>query len=129
MTASLHRLVCAQSAGGDGFEQPDFRERPRGEASGELRDTADDLRLRGRLYLALFHFQQAAEKGLKAYLQARAKSVELLARGPDLAVRLALQGEFGGGTSDRRTGARSRWKVALVRSRDRPARRGSPIPA
>ncbi len=39
---------------------------------------ADDLRKRGRLYLALFHFQQATEKGLKAYLLALAKSVELL---------------------------------------------------
>ncbi len=39
---------------------------------------ADDLRKRGRLYLALFHFQQATEKALKAYLLASAKSVELL---------------------------------------------------
>lgn len=47
------------------------------QARDEFKD-ADDLRLRGRFYLALFHFQQAAEKGLKAYLLARAKSVELL---------------------------------------------------
>ncbi len=47
------------------------------QARDEFQD-ADDLRLRGRFYLALFHFQQAAEKGLKAYLLARAKSVELL---------------------------------------------------
>lgn len=39
---------------------------------------ADDLRKRGRYYLALFHFQQAAEKALKAYLLASVKSVELL---------------------------------------------------
>jgi len=29
---------------------------------------AEDLRKRERFYLALFHFQQAAEKALKAYL-------------------------------------------------------------
>jgi HEPN domain-containing protein len=39
---------------------------------------ADDLRKRGRFYLALFHFQQAAEKALKAYLYLRVKSVEVL---------------------------------------------------
>lgn len=32
---------------------------------------AEDLRQRGRFYLALFHFQQAAEKALKAFLYAR----------------------------------------------------------
>ncbi len=31
---------------------------------------AEDLRERGRFYLALFHFQQAAEKALKAFLYA-----------------------------------------------------------
>lgn len=31
---------------------------------------AEDLRQRGRFYLALFHFQQAAEKALKAFLYA-----------------------------------------------------------
>lgn len=29
---------------------------------------ADELRIRNRFYLALFHFQQSAEKALKAYL-------------------------------------------------------------
>lgn len=37
------------------------------QANDEFRD-ADDLRIRGRFYLALFHFQQATEKALKAYL-------------------------------------------------------------
>jgi HEPN domain-containing protein len=37
---------------------------------------ADELRRRGRFYLALFHFQQAAEKALKAYLYLTVKSKE-----------------------------------------------------
>jgi HEPN domain-containing protein len=35
------------------------------QAKDELMD-ADELRKRGRFYLALFHFQQSAEKALKA---------------------------------------------------------------
>jgi len=38
-------------------------------AQDEYRD-ADDLRKRERFYLALFHFQQAAGKALKAFLYA-----------------------------------------------------------
>lgn len=38
---------------------------------------ADELRKRGRFYLALFHFQQAAEKALKAFLYLKVKSVEV----------------------------------------------------
>jgi len=38
---------------------------------------ADELRKRGRFYLALFHFQQATEKALKAYLYSRVESVEV----------------------------------------------------
>ena len=38
-------------------------------AQDEYQD-AEDLRTRGRFYLALFHFQQAAEKALKAFLYA-----------------------------------------------------------
>jgi HEPN domain-containing protein len=38
---------------------------------------ADDLRKRGRFYLALFHFQQAAEKALKAFLYLKVQSVEV----------------------------------------------------
>ncbi len=38
---------------------------------------ADELRKRERFYLALFHFQQAAEKVLKAYLYLKVKSVEV----------------------------------------------------
>ncbi|MCR4419196.1 MAG: HEPN domain-containing protein [Clostridia bacterium] len=45
------------------------------QAKDEFAD-ADDLRRRGRFYLALFHFQQAAEKALKAYLYLRLKSAE-----------------------------------------------------
>ena len=45
------------------------------QAQDELAD-ADELRRRGRFYLALFHFQQAAEKALKAYLYLTVKSKE-----------------------------------------------------
>ena len=38
-------------------------------AQDEYQD-AEDLRERGRFYLALFHFQQVAEKALKAFLYA-----------------------------------------------------------
>jgi len=38
---------------------------------------ADDLRERGRFYLALFHFQQAAEKALKAFLYTHLKSAQV----------------------------------------------------
>ena len=38
---------------------------------------ADELRKRGRYYLALFHFQQATEKAFKAYLYLRVKSAEV----------------------------------------------------
>jgi HEPN domain-containing protein len=43
----------------------------------EFKD-ADDLRKRKRFYLALFHFQQATEKALTAYLYLRVKSVEVM---------------------------------------------------
>ena len=46
------------------------------QASDEFKD-ADDLRERGRFYLALFHFQQAAEKALKAYLLLKTESVQV----------------------------------------------------
>lgn len=46
------------------------------QAQDEFQD-ADDLRKRGRFYLALFHFQQAAEKALKAYLYLAMKSIEV----------------------------------------------------
>ena len=46
------------------------------QAKDEFRD-ADDLRKRNRLYLALFHFQQAAEKAYKAYLYLKVKSVKV----------------------------------------------------
>ena len=39
---------------------------------------ADMLRERGRFYLALFHFQQSAEKALKAFLYVKVKSVQVL---------------------------------------------------
>ncbi len=45
-------------------------------AQDEFQD-ADDLRRRGRFYLALFHFQQAAEKALKAFLYSVASSEEV----------------------------------------------------
>jgi HEPN domain-containing protein len=38
---------------------------------------AEDLRKRGRFYLALFHFQQATEKAFKAYLYLKVKSAEV----------------------------------------------------
>ena len=46
------------------------------QAKDEFQD-ADELRKRGRFYLALFHFQQATEKALKAYLYLKTKSVEI----------------------------------------------------
>ncbi|OPX32605.1 MAG: hypothetical protein B1H40_02185 [Candidatus Latescibacteria bacterium 4484_181] len=46
------------------------------QATDEFED-ADELRKRGRFYLALFHFQQATEKALKAYLYLKVKSVEV----------------------------------------------------
>lgn len=46
------------------------------QAQDEFAD-AEELRIRGRFYLALFHFQQAAEKALKAYLYLHVKSVEV----------------------------------------------------
>lgn len=46
------------------------------QAKDEFED-ADELRKRGRFYLALFHFQQATEKALKAYLYLRAESIEV----------------------------------------------------
>ena len=45
------------------------------QAQDEFSD-ADELRRRGRFYLALFHFQQAAEKALKAYLYLTVRSKE-----------------------------------------------------
>src|SRR4030066_421459 len=44
-------------------------------AKDEFED-ADELRKRGRFYLALFHFQQATEKALKAYLYLTLRSRE-----------------------------------------------------
>ena len=46
------------------------------QAKDEFQD-ADDLRKRNRFYLALFHFQQAAEEALKAYLYLKVKSIEV----------------------------------------------------
>lgn len=46
------------------------------QAKDEFED-ADDLRKRKRFYLALFHFQQAAEKALKAYLYIKVVSSEV----------------------------------------------------
>ena len=43
------------------------------QASDEFHD-ADDLRKMKKFYLALFHFQQAAEKALKAFLYQKLKS-------------------------------------------------------
>jgi HEPN domain-containing protein len=58
---------------------------------------ADELRCRRRFYMALFHFQQAAEKALKAYLLATVKSVEVLrthAVGDLVATAAAADPEF-----------------------------------
>ena len=40
-------------------------------------EDANKLRRRERFYLALFHFQQAAEKALKAYLYLKLESSEV----------------------------------------------------
>ncbi|TXT63367.1 MAG: hypothetical protein BAJALOKI3v1_380006 [Promethearchaeota archaeon] len=47
------------------------------QAKDEFRD-ADTLRKMERYYLALFHFQQAAEKALKAFLYLHIKSIKIL---------------------------------------------------
>lgn len=46
------------------------------QAKDEFMD-AEDLRIRKRFYLALFHFQQAAEKALKGYLYSVIPSEEV----------------------------------------------------
>lgn len=46
------------------------------QAKDEFEDS-DELRKRSRFYLALFHFQQATEKALKAYLYLKVESVEV----------------------------------------------------
>jgi HEPN domain-containing protein len=46
------------------------------QAKDEFED-AEELRKRKRFYLALFHFQQAAEKAFKAYLYLKVKSAEV----------------------------------------------------
>ncbi len=46
------------------------------QASDESAD-ACDLRKRGRYYLILFHFQQAAEKALKAYLYLKLEELDV----------------------------------------------------
>ncbi len=47
------------------------------QAKDEFED-ADELRKRDRYYLALFHFQQSAEKALKAYLYYKSPSIQIL---------------------------------------------------
>jgi HEPN domain-containing protein len=58
-------------------------------AKDEFQD-AEELRKRGRFYLALFHFQQAAEKALKAdlYLRIGSREVFLTQSIDDLAGRI-----------------------------------------
>jgi len=46
------------------------------QAKDEFLDS-DDLRKRERFYLALFHFQQAAVKAVKAFLYLKVKSIEV----------------------------------------------------
>ena len=67
------------------------------QATDEFQD-ADELRERSRFYLALFHFQQAAEKALKAYLLFKVESVQVFyTHSLDELIRLAVEsdGEFG----------------------------------
>lgn len=66
------------------------------QAKDEFED-ADELRKRGRFYLALFHFQQATEKALKAYLYLRAESVEVFRThsvGDLVEMALEIDGDF-----------------------------------
>lgn len=60
------------------MRKPGFEEATRWllQAQDEFRD-ADDLRQQAKFYLALFHFQQAAEKALKAYLYANVTSINV----------------------------------------------------
>jgi HEPN domain-containing protein len=59
------------------MKDPDESRRWLVHAQDEFRD-ADTLRRLERYYLALFHFQQAAEKALKAYLMSVVGSAEAL---------------------------------------------------
>lgn len=73
-------------------EQPE-READRwlAHAKDEFED-ADALRQRERFYLALLHFQQGAEKALKAFLYARLDSIEVLyTHSVDELVRMAAE--------------------------------------
>jgi HEPN domain-containing protein len=67
------------------------------QAKDEFQD-ADDLRKNGRFYLALFHFQQASEKALKAYLYLKAESIDVFyTHSIDELIRMAceLDKDFG----------------------------------
>ncbi len=66
------------------------------QAKDEFED-ADDLRMRKRFYLALFHFQQATEKALKAFLYRRLRSFEVFythSIGELLEMAMELDSEF-----------------------------------
>jgi HEPN domain-containing protein len=55
---------------------------------------ADELRKRGRHYLALFHYQQSAEKALKAFLYSRTAALEVLyTRSVDELVGMAVESD------------------------------------
>lgn len=65
------------------------------QARDEFED-ADELRRRGRFYLALFHFQQATEKALKAFLyQVSASEEVFFTHSIYELVRLAAQADPG----------------------------------
>lgn len=71
----LAYLWCGGLRGGMRWAYKEESRRWLVQAQDEFAD-AEDLRRRERFYLALFHFQQAAEKALKAYLYLRMRSKE-----------------------------------------------------
>jgi HEPN domain-containing protein len=62
-------------------------------------EDADTLRRMGRFYLALFHYQQAAEKALKAFLLSASGSAEVL-RIPSVQDLIEAASEFSPEFSD-----------------------------
>ena len=57
-------------------------------------EDADELRKRGRYYLALFHYQQSAEKALEAFLYSRTAALEVLyTHSVDELVRMAVESD------------------------------------
>ena len=73
------------------MKRPEKEEAMRGftHAKDEFID-ADELRKRGRFYLALFHFQQSVEKAIKAFLYLNVKSIEFYTHSINDLIKIAI---------------------------------------